>query len=899
MGKRLMALFLAITLAWGSIEVQAYSGMEEALELSKQSRMEEVQNLSGQFGMEEAQNLSGQPGMEEALELSGQSGIRGEEIPDISPDDGQKPEPPAEEQIFYTVTFDFKGGSTEHGTSFSLQVQKGQAVPQSAVPEPQRPGYLFQGWLDANGIVYQFGQPVYGNLVINASWTAITYRVHFDANGGTGSMQEQAFAYGQTRALLKNRYKRKGCTFAGWNTKKDGSGTDYANKQKVKSLTEENGGTVYLYAMWQGNSYRIKYDGNGATGGVMPDSHHVYGAQGPLSMNRYKRKGYTFAGWNTKRDGTGKSYANGASVKNLTSTKDKVITLYAKWNIITYKITYKPNKGKLSKTARNTYTVATKTFTLQKPVRKGYDFDGWYQDKGFKKRVDQIKIGRTGNLTVYAKWVKCKRKPRADSAKITKCKAVKTKTVQVKASVKQRIASSDDYYYLVYVSPTTNKPYKMAARAFKKKNNSFSLDTGKNQGYVTSRLGIAVKTNGKYQLISSTSFVGSPEKAAANKRAYSPGKTKKGIQFDYGISEVDACNVKQYFLNLTVSMVGTNGTVPYKYNGKTYYFNSMDHYKQLVRECNQRKVTVTMQILLDWTEGHTDLINSSARRPGALYYSWNIYSNKSREKMEAMFCYLGMIFGEKDCYVSNWILGNEVNHPSGWNYAGGMSGDSYFKTYAYTFRALYYAVRSQQSSAHIFICTDNYWNTSRSRRFSARELIDNFAAYLSRVQKGLKWNLAYHAYSFPLTYTRVWNGYGITNDVSTPSVTMKNLHVLTNYIKKRYGSSVRIILSEQGYSSAEGESLQAAALAYSYYVAACNPMIDAFIIRSYSDDPVEVAQGYRLGILGKEAFDVFKYMDTSKAGKYTDRYLGVIGAGSWAQIIPGYRTKRLRTMYRK
>jgi len=146
-------------------------------------------------------------------------------------------------------------------------------------------------------------------------------------------------------------------------------------------------------------------------------------------------------------------------------------------------------------------------------------------------------------------------------------------------------------------------------------------------------------------------------------------------------------------------------------------------------------------MLLDWTEGHTDLINKGARVPGKLYYSWNIYSTGAREKMEAMFCYLGMVFGQ----------------------AGSMSTDTYFETYAYAFRALYYAARSQYANAHIFICTDNYWNTSSSRRFSAKQVITSFAEHLNAIQKGLKWNLAYHAYSFPLTYTRVWNGYGITN----------------------------------------------------------------------------------------------------------------------------------------
>ncbi len=104
-----------------------------------------------------------------------------------------------------------------------------------------------------------------------------------------------------------------------------------------------------------------------------------------------------------------------------------------------------------------------------------------------------------------------------------------------------------------------------------------------------------------------------------------------------------------------------NPSVPYTYNGKTYYFNSLNYYKSVVRECNANNVSVTVQMLLNWPEGHEDLINEGARVPGKLFYSWNIYSNSAREKMEAMFCYLGMVFSQKDCYVSNWILGNEVN----------------------------------------------------------------------------------------------------------------------------------------------------------------------------------------------------------------------------------------------
>lgn len=982
MGKRMMALLLAAVMIW-NMGAETLYAMEHTTSSVPEAQTEipdtQENNSETPNPGEEGGQPTENPG-ETTVPPSGEETTPPESGEETTPP-AQKPEPTVEEtRAIYTVTFDFNGGQTGDGAlQITQSVQEGNAPDMAQVAEPVKTGYVFQGWRTETGEVFDVTQPVQSNLTVKAAWAPITWNIQFDANGGTGTMNPQTFAYdelqplavcqftrtgyafigwewagmgilyqegtylpnltvnngevivfrakweeatytvrfdanggegtmdeqdytySQKKALYANEFKKTGYSFAGWNTRKDGTGESYKNKAKVSKLAEKKGDIVVLYAMWKGISYKVQYDGNGATQGAMESSSHIYGTESCLLANGFQRKGYKFNGWNTKKDGSGTSYKDGAAVKNLTAKKNGTVTLYAKWKVITWKITYKPGKGKMGKSVRKTYTVNTKTFTLSRPSRKGYDFDGWYKDSALKKRIGTVKQGRTGNLTLYAKWVKCTRKAKADAAKMTRCKAVKTGKVNVKATVKKRIASSDDYYYLVYVNPINGKPIRMAAKAYKKKYISFNLKTSENQGYVTSKLGLAVKKDGKYQMISGSSYVKNPEKAASNKSAYKPGKTKKGIQFHQDVSEIHKTNSKQYFLNFTAALLlcENNPSVPYTYNGKTYYFNSLDYYKSVVRECNANNVSVTVQMLLNWPEGHEDLINEGARVPGKLFYSWNIYSTGAREKMEAMFCYLGMVFGQKDCYVSNWILGNEVNHPAGWNYAGSMSKDIYFQTYAYTFRSLYYAIRSQYANAHIFICTDNYWSPSSSRRFSARQTITYFVEHLNAIQKGLKWNLAYHAYSFPLTYTRVWKGYGITDDINTPSVTMKNLQVLTNYIKKNYGSSVRIILSEQGYVSNESETLQAAALAYSYYIAACNPMIDAFIIRSYADDPAEVASGYHMGIEGKEAFEMFKYVDTSKSTRYTNRYLSVIGSSSWKKLVPGYKEKRLRTMYRK
>ena len=74
-------------------------------------------------------------------------------------------------------------------------------------------------------------------------------------------------------------------------------------------------------------------------------------------------------------------------------------------------------------------------------------------------------------------------------------------------------------------------------------------------------------------------------------------------------------------------------------------------------------------------------------------------------------------------------------------------------------------------------------------------------------------------------------------------------------------------------------------------------MVDSFIIRSYYDHPVEVAQGLRMGIKGKEAFTVFKYMDTTKFNRYTKRYLKLIGGKSWKKLVPNYKKSRIYKMY--
>ena len=168
-------------------------------------------------------------------------------------------------------------------------------------------------------------------ISIYVDWKANAYTVKYNGNGNTGgSTAGSSHTYDTAKGLTANGYTRTGYTFKNWNTKADGSGTSYADKASVKNLSSSNGATVTLYAQWTANKYTVTYNANGGTG-TMANQELTYDKAAPLNANTFKRTGYRFNGWNTKADGTGTSYADKASVKNLTANSGGTVTLYAKW----------------------------------------------------------------------------------------------------------------------------------------------------------------------------------------------------------------------------------------------------------------------------------------------------------------------------------------------------------------------------------------------------------------------------------------------------------------------------------------------------------------------------------------------------------------------------------------
>ena len=742
---------------------------------------------------------------------------------------------------------------------------------------------------------------------VNAGQSAEGYNILLYSDGKLEKTYVIPYADADTAKVPEALRGKTGYIFKEWNTKEDGTGETYKPGESIKKLLE----TADMAKQAQETSERteageeIKPEKD-----VMQEENDV--AQTDSASWEEKTDKAEMQISDTENDGTSPDISTDKAIAAGDTT---AITLYAIWEKASeYKITYKLNKGKNNTANPKTYT-SEDEIKFKKPTRSGYHFVGWYTDSKYKNQISVIEKGSEGSLTLYAKWTK-EISPSAKAASLDYVKGTKANTITVSATVSNYVKSSDGYYYLVYVDSNFGKVKKTVGKVKKpekaKGKITFKLNISGHPEYAQGKFAIGIKkSKSAYSVISPKSYVSNPEKLSTNTAAYFVPGTKKGIQAT-DINELTDTKSKTVFFNLYISdlMRKDSGVETYKYNGKTYHFNGLYGYVYLVQQCNAKGIQVTAQISIDRNASTQSFITGNSPYAETAYYGWNTDNSTTRQTMEAMFAYLGEKFGKNNCYISNWILGNEVNSASGYYYVGNVSFSKFISMYSEAFRCLYNAVKSSRGSSKVFICLDNCWNQKNAFTicYSARSTLESFAAKISDMQKDVNWNLAYHAYNQPLSDSQFWSGANasmFTSDANTTTfITMRNIQTLTDYVKNRFGSNTRIILSEQGFSSTYGgQANQAAAIALAYYKAACNSMIDAFIIRSYKDEAHEVAQGLAMGLKDangkkKTAYNVFKNMDSSNSLKYTEKVLKS-QVGNWKSLVPGYSTGKISSMYRK
>ena len=302
----------------------------------------------------------------------------------------------------YFVAFNANGGT---GTMETQQME--MDVP-TALSENKftKDSYKFLYWSTTSygGTTYE-DKAVVTNLAevaktvtLYARWSYVgNYTVNFDANGGTGSMDPQRITKQTATALSENTFTRDGYIFAGWNTKADGTGTAFTDKQSVTDLTSSS---ITLYAMWdEVPAFTVVFDSNGGDGTMTAQKINV-GVTAALSANTFTKASYRFAGWNTKADGTGTAYTDKQSVADLAADGESV-TLYAVWEQL-YTVSFAANGGtgamENAFDISGDYTLPANAFTAP----DGKRFKCWSVNGTEKAVGDTITV--TANTTVTAVW---------------------------------------------------------------------------------------------------------------------------------------------------------------------------------------------------------------------------------------------------------------------------------------------------------------------------------------------------------------------------------------------------------------------------------------------------------------------------------------------------------------
>ena len=208
------------------------------------------------------------------------------------------------------------------------------------LPEASRQGYTFTGFYTTSsgtgGSSVDKNTQFCRSCTVYAQWKANQYKIHYNSNGGSGTMNDSTVTYDGSFTLPKNTFTNNGYQFLGWSKTKDGDVAAYEDQEAIKYQTASD---LTLYAIWGNGQYKISFMPNGAQADakIIPVK---TGESYTIPSGLFTRKGYTFVGWAKTPDAVRADYTNGTAVSDLTDA-GKTIKLYAIW---------KKNDGSINKT---------------------------------------------------------------------------------------------------------------------------------------------------------------------------------------------------------------------------------------------------------------------------------------------------------------------------------------------------------------------------------------------------------------------------------------------------------------------------------------------------------------------------------------------------------------------
>ncbi len=285
----------------------------------------------------------------------------------------------------------------------------------------EKTGYTFTGWFEdrddvSHNSVSMNGTALKGDMKFHATWSENEYTIVYN-NTGSGTADDvisrQTLKYTEEGIVSVTPSKRTGYTFKGWSRSSSATTPDgmFSQGSAVSKLTAENGGKIELYAVWEANSYAVKY----YDGSALVDSQPLqYGQSAIVKDISSGKSGYTFKGWATSSGSTTVKYRAGNKIENLVSDDGASVELYAVWQENRYTVSY--NTGAYSGTfvpdqPNVGYSEEVKLSDVV-PVWEGHIFLGWSLE--FKTVYDTDDV----LPAMYSKGAKVSRLSAEDNSKV-------------------------------------------------------------------------------------------------------------------------------------------------------------------------------------------------------------------------------------------------------------------------------------------------------------------------------------------------------------------------------------------------------------------------------------------------------------------------------------------------
>lgn len=496
------------------------------------------------------------------------------------------------------------------------------------------------------------------------------------------------------------------------------------------------------------------------------------------------------------------------------------------------------------------------------------------------------------------------------------------------------IQGTDGNVYLLELAPYEDSveertDYLIAKPIGEQASVQIPLNYNQNKDRLYNKFLLAVWDGEKYVPVSSFRYISNPEIMAENTKEFKEPLTKKGLNIELSmLSDAFELGVKHASTNIAFSQIMGSG-IEYEYNGKIYHFNKaiVDAYDKTISSLSNKDISVSVIILNDWNPATPDLVHPDVKKTKNVnYYMFNAATKEGYEQTRAIMSFLAEHYdGSNPDYgkVSNWIIGNEINNQQ-WNYIGNMDVEQYVREYQRAFRVMYTAIKSVSANDRVYFSLDYYWNDPENKdnkqRYGGKEIVDIFNQ-MSVTEGQMDWGLAYHPYPIPMTEPEFWDDGStglITNDFDSPVINFANLSVLTDYfcqdsMRTSKGEVRHIILTEEGFTSMSPtkgnvEDLQAAAIAYSYYLVDSNPYIDAYILSRQVDAPSDAKASLYFGLWNcdmnqpndivattqKRSWRVFLNVDMKRYTLDNTAFAKeILGIEKWSDIIPNFRWRAL------